>query len=76
MMGEGSQLISRQNKSSLSELVLKAQNIIPGINGTHDWGYKHHNVTLGQLYIEIYTPVFVYINMYMCINLERVTNHL
>lgn len=35
---------------SLSEPVLKAQSLISSINRTVDWGYKHHKVTLGQLF--------------------------
>lgn len=34
--------------SSISEPVLKVQNLISDINQTDDWGYKNHEVTLGQ----------------------------
>lgn len=35
----------------LSEPVFKAQNLISSIRRTDDWGYTHHKVTLGQLFI-------------------------
>lgn len=38
---------------SLLLSVFKAQNLISSIKRTDGWGYKHHKVTLGQLFIRV-----------------------